>query len=180
MAPFGTVAVIVVPDAFTLNVALLLPNFTAVAPAKLVPVMTTVVPTRPLVGENPLIVGGDTTTKLLALLAVPPFVVTEIAPVVAPLGTMAVICDAFAVKLVAATPLNATAVAPARFVPLIVTDVPAPPLAGEKLVIVGAAPIVTTNETALVAVPPAVVTLMGPFVAPAGTVALICVADTTV
>ena len=70
----------------------------------------------------------------------------------------------------AVTPLNRTAVAPAKFAPLIVTLVPTGPLAGVKLVIVGALA-VTVNEVALVAVPPGVVTLMGPLVAPAGTVA---------
>jgi hypothetical protein len=67
-------------------------------------------------------------------------------------------------------PLNATAVAPVKFVPLIVTLVPAGPLVGVKPVIVGAlAP--TVKVLALVAVPVGVVTLTGPVVAPAGTVA---------
>jgi len=72
------------------------------------------------------------------------------------------------VKL-APTPLNATAVAPLKFVPLIVTLVPTGPLVGAKLVIVGAG--TTVKLLALVAVPPAVVTLTGPVVAPVGTVA---------
>ena len=63
-----------------------------------------------------------------------------------------------------------TAVAPLRFVPLIVTLVPTGPLVGVKLVIVGRLA-VTVKLLALVAVPPAVVTLTGPVVAPAGTVA---------
>jgi hypothetical protein len=66
--------------------------------------------------------------------------------------------------------LNATAVTPVKFVPLIVTLVPAGPLAGVKLVIVGALAL-TVKLLALVAVPPDVVTLSGPVVAPAGTVA---------
>ena len=69
----------------------------------------------------------------------------------------------------AAVPLNATAVAPVKFVPPIVTLVPAGPLAGVKLVIVGG--LSTVKLLALVAVPPGVVTLTGPVVAPAGTVA---------
>jgi hypothetical protein len=72
------------------------------------------------------------------------------------------------VKL-ALTPLNATYVAPVRVVPPIVTLVPTGPLAGVKLVIVGAG--ITVKLPALVAVPPAVVTRTGPVVAPAGTVA---------
>ena len=70
---------------------------------------------------------------------------------------------------VALTPLNATAVAPLKFVPLIVTLVPTGPLVGAKLAIVGAG--MTVKLAALVAVPPGVVTLTGPVVAPAGTVA---------
>jgi hypothetical protein len=68
-------------------------------------------------------------------------------------------------KFVALTPLNFTAVAPAKFKPLIVTAIPTDPLAGAKLAIVGAA----TKLAALVAVPPAFVTLSGPEVAPVGT-----------
>ena len=72
-------------------------------------------------------------------------------------------------KLVALTPLNVTALAPVKFVPLIVTLVPTGPLVGAKLVIVGAG--MTVKLLALLAVPPGVVTLIGPVVAPAGTVA---------
>ena len=70
----------------------------------------------------------------------------------------------------AAVPLNLTADAPVKFVPLIVTLVPVGPLAGVKLVIVGALA-VTVKLVALVAVPPGAVTLSEPVVAPAGTVA---------
>jgi hypothetical protein len=69
-----------------------------------------------------------------------------------------------------AVPLNATAVAPVKFVPLIVTLVPAGPLVGVKPVMVGALAL-TVKVLALVAVPPGVVALIGPVVAPAGTVA---------
>ncbi len=68
---------------------------------------------------------------------------------------------------VALVPLNATAVAPVKFVPLIVTLAPTSPLVGVKLVIVGG--LSTVKLLALVAVPPGAVTLSGPFVAPAGT-----------
>jgi len=70
---------------------------------------------------------------------------------------------------VALTLLNVTAVAPVKFVPLIVTLVPTGPLAGVKLVIVGAG--ITVKLFVLLAVPPGVVTLSRPVVAPAGTVA---------
>ena len=67
-------------------------------------------------------------------------------------------------KLAALVPLNFTAVAPVKFVPVIVTLAPAGPLAGVKLVIVGGTG--TVKLLALVAVPPGVVTLIGPVVAP--------------
>ena len=66
-------------------------------------------------------------------------------------------------------PLNRTAVAPLKFVPLIVTLAPTSPLVGVKLVIVGGDSTVKALE--LVAVPPGVVTLIDPVVAFAGTVA---------
>ena len=71
----------------------------------------------------------------------------------------------------ALTPLNVTEVAPVKFVPLIVTLVPTGPLVGVKLIIVGGALLTTMKLFVLVAVPPGVVTLSGPVVAPAGTVA---------
>jgi len=70
---------------------------------------------------------------------------------------------------VALAPLNATAVVPMKFVPLIVTLAPTGPPVGVKLVIVGGLKIV--NGLELVAVPPGVVTLIVPVVAPVGTVA---------
>ena len=179
VAPLGTVAWIVVAE-LTVKLALVPLNPTAVASVKFVPLIVTLVPTGPLLGAKLAIVGGLITVKLPALLAVPPAVVTLIVPVVAPAGTVAVIAVAeFTVKL-ALVPLNPTAVAPVKFVPLIVTLVPTGPLLGAKLAIVGAFETVTVNALELVAVPPAVVTLSGPVVAPAGTVAVIAVAEFTV
>jgi hypothetical protein len=73
------------------NVVALVPlNLTAVTPVKFVPLMETLVPTGPLVGAKPAIVGAlADTVKLLALVAVPPDVVTLSGPVVAPAGTVA-------------------------------------------------------------------------------------------
>jgi len=82
--------------------------------------------------------GGPVTTKDVALVAVPPGVVTEIAPSVAPLGTLAVIVVAELTVKLAVVPLNLTLVAPVKLVPLTVTLVPTGPLAGEKPEIVGA------------------------------------------
>src|SRR5439155_1672557 len=126
---------------FTVNVALTPLNCTTVAPLRSVPVMLTLVPTGPIVGEKLVIVGGLITVKGLLLVAVPAGVVTLISPVVAPL----------------------------RSVPMMLTLVPTGPLVGEKLVIVGG--LITVNGLVLVAVPPGVVTLLGPVVAFAGTVA---------
>src|SRR6266446_5323544 len=81
-APVGTVAVICVAE-LTVNVAVVPLNFTAVAPVNAVPVIVTLAPTAPLVGEKLVMVGGETTVKELALVPVPPAVVTLIVPVVA-------------------------------------------------------------------------------------------------
>ena len=149
-------------------------NRTSEAPVKLVPPIVTLLPTGPLVGVKLVIVGGLNalvTVNALKLVAVPPGVVTLRGPLVAPLGTVAAIEVAeFTVKLTALVPLNVTAVAPVKFVPLIVTLLPTGPLAGVKLVIVGALA-VTVKLLELVAVPPGVVTLSSPLVAPLGTVA---------
>jgi hypothetical protein len=103
--------------------------------------------------------------------AVPPGVVTVFFPVVALAGTLVVICVLVLTVNVAAVPLSLTDVVPVRFVPLIVTLVPTAPLAGVKLVIVGVK--FTVKLVALVAIPAEVVTVIGPVVAPEGTVALI-------
>ena len=63
----------------------------AVAPVKLIPMITTLDPTPPLVGLKLVIVGAAATVKSLALVPVPPGVVTAMGPVVAPAGTVAVI-----------------------------------------------------------------------------------------
>ncbi len=151
---------------------------TEVAPVKFVPLIVTLVPTDPLVGERPVMVGGLTTVNALELVAVPPAVVTLIGPVVAPADTVARIEVAEVTVKLALTELKVTEVAPLKFVPLMITLVPTGPLVGAKLVIVGGS--TTVNALLLVAVPPAVVTLIGPVVTPAGTIARIEVAEVTV
>ncbi len=74
-----------------MTVADLDPKATLVVPVNPDPVTVTVVPTGPLVGEKEVITGCVRTTKLVLLVAVPEGVVTEIGPVVAPAGTVAVI-----------------------------------------------------------------------------------------
>jgi hypothetical protein len=175
-APTGTVAVIWVAELTAKLVAPTPPNRTAVAPVKLVPVIVTTVPARPLVGVNDVIVGATpVTVKFVALVAVPPGVVTVIRPVVAPDGTFVSIRvpGEFTVNEVTRTPLNRTWVAPPNPRPLILTEAPIGPLVGENDVIEGA--VVTVKFVALVAVPPAAVTVILPVTAPLGTVAMICV-----
>src|SRR5438094_7806091 len=115
------------------------------------------------------------TVKLAALLAVPSEVVTLIGPLVAPAGTVAVIAVAEPTVKLALVPLNSTALAPVKLVPLIVTLVPTGPLLGVKLEIVGG--LMTVKLAALLAVPSEVVTLIGPLVGAAGTVAVSAVAE---
>jgi hypothetical protein len=116
------------------------------------------------------------TVKLDVLVAEPSGVVTLIGPVVAPAGTVAVILvDGATLNVVAETPLKVTAVAPVKFVPVIVTIVPTGPKVGVNDVIVGTPVLVTVNLWELQAVPPGVVTQIFPVVAPLGTVAVIWV-----
>ena len=177
VASFGTVAVICA-ELTTLKGAATPPTVTAVAPAKPAPVMVTIVPTGPAAGARRVIPGAGTTVKLATLAAVPPGVVTVTGPLVAPAGTVAVICVGPTTANVAASaPLKATFVAPMKPLPVRVTLAPAAPRSGVKYVRVGVG--MTTKLVALLAVPPAVVTVIGPLVAPVGTVAVICVDEST-
>jgi hypothetical protein len=155
-APLGTVARIDVSEA-TENVSAVTPlNVTLLAPVKCVPVIDTLVPTGPLVGENDEIVGAAggvvVTVKAIALVPVPPLVVTAIGPVVAPLGTVALIAVSEATENVGAvTPLKVTLLTPVKSVPTIDTLVPTAPLVGVNDEIVGVAggevePGVTANS----------------------------------
>ena len=84
------------------------------------------------------VTGAASTVKAVELTAVPPGVVTDNVPVVAPVGTAAVIVvELTTVYVVAAIPLNWTAVAPIRLVPVMVTTVVIGPEEGLKNVIVG-------------------------------------------
>jgi hypothetical protein len=125
--PAGTVAVIDVGET-TVYDAEMPPNVTLVAPPKPLPVIVTFVPTGPLVGEKLVIEGF--TLKGDVLVAVPLAVVTVTGPLIAAVGTVAVIVvDELTLKP-ALTPLKATAVAPLKPLPEIVTEVPVTPLVG--------------------------------------------------
>jgi hypothetical protein len=177
VAPDGTVVVIDVADT-TVNVAVTPLNFTLVTPVKFDPVIVTAVPTGPMVGENEVITGGPT-VKSAVLTTVLTGVVTEIFPVVAPVGTVAVICvPELTVNVVAFVALNFTTVAPQKLVPVIVTTVvPAVPVFGVNDVIVGAVAARTVKLSAAVFadVPVGFVTRTSPspVAAPQGTVAVI-------
>lgn len=100
------------------------------------------------------------TRNRLPLALVPEGAVTRIGPLVAPLGTVAVICVAELTAKEAEVPLKATAVAPVKFAPVIITFVPTGPPVGVKELSVGAAVgTVTVKLVELLAVPPGVVTL---------------------
>jgi hypothetical protein len=164
----GTVAAIWV-DEFTVNDAVDPLNLTDVAPPKPDPVIVTVVGAPPVAGENPVMFGR--TVNVLELVAVPTGVVTPIRPLVAPGGTVAVMRVGLSSVNEAASPLSVTEIAPVKLAPLTTTFDPMTPLVGLMPVIRGA----TVNVAALVAVPPGVVTEIGPVVAFDGTVVVICV-----
>lgn len=107
----------------------------------------------------------------MALVAVPFAVITVITPLLVPAGATAVIeVSLFTVKLAAFTPLNFTAVAPVKLVPVIVTLLPTKPVAGLNEAMVGTTTVKLVAETAQ---PPGVSTRMTPVLAPAGTVTVI-------
>ena len=106
-------------------------NAALVTPLKPEPATFTAEHSAPLVGLSPVMTGS--TVNAAVLVAVPPPVTMEMGPVVAPLGTVVVICVSLStVKVVWSTPLNATAVAPVKYVPVITTVVPSMPPVGLK------------------------------------------------
>jgi len=176
--PAGVVAVIDVALTTATFVAARPSTVTLVAPVKLVPIRVMAVPPKvvPEFGLTEVIIGAGTTyVNALALVAVPPAVVTAtlFAPVV-PAGVIAVIDVALTTTtLVAALPPMVTLVAPVKLVPVIVISVPpkVEPLDGLTLEIVGSS---TTYVNALVfvAVPPSVVTEIALEPTPAGVLAV--------
>jgi len=97
------------------------------------------------------------------LVRLPPVVVTMIFPVVAPVGTVTVICVSEFTVNVAEISLNATFVVCRKPVPVILTEVPTGPLDGVKVFNVGV--ILYVAFVATVVDP--VVTVTGPVNAPA-------------
>ena len=172
VAPAGTATVIDVSlqlaavAAVPLKVTVLVP---CVAP-KLVPVISTDVPTGPESGLNARIVG--VTVNSAPSLASPPTVTTT-PPVVAPAGTAAVIDVSLQLAAVADTPLKVTVLVPwgsPKFPPAIVTDVPSGPLSGFNELMAGT--LTTVKAMGLLTWPPTVTTTL-PVVAVVGTAAVI-------
>ena len=142
----GTVAVICCGE-LRVNDALLPLNFTEFTSVKFPPVIMTFERGAPLVGAKLSKRGKIVNIKLLVPV---PEAVTAIFPVVAPSETVATICVAEeTVNEGIFTPSIDTAVAPVKFVPVIVTTVPPDPLVGEKPVIAGVERI-TAGESASV------------------------------
>jgi hypothetical protein len=168
----GTVALIDVGET-NRKLAVIPPNFTAVTPVNVVPVIVTLVPALPVAGVKLVMVGK--TRKLLVLVSVVVPLIMLIRPVVAAAGTMAVMALSETIVNVAVTALNLTAVAPVKPLPLIDTVVPTGPLAGVNPPM----PAISVKLVALRALPSTVVMVIGPVVAPTGTVALIDVAEET-
>jgi hypothetical protein len=141
----------------------------------LLPVIVTEAPTAPVVGERPLMLGAGTTVKLFPLLFTP-LAKTTTFPVVAPVGTVVAMLLADQLVTVAVVPLNFTVLLPwlePKLLPAIVTEAPIAPVAGVRLVILGAA--TTVNAFPLLATPDTVTTTF-PVVAPVGTVTVILLA----
>jgi len=137
---FATTAVICVSLSTVKLAAAVVLKRTTVAPVKFVPVIVTEFPATPPVGLKLEIVGALRIVKFVDDAAVPLGVPTRILPVVVPAATVAVIWVALSTeKLAAGLLLKVSAVAPLKFVPVIVTAVPVTPDAGVKLEMVGAA-----------------------------------------
>jgi hypothetical protein len=101
-------AVIWVEESTVKLAALTPPKATLVAPVKISPVMITLVPTGPRVGEKLEIAGTKRKATLLA--SVPLGVTTWTLPLVAPAGTVVVISELETTVKVAAVPLKLTLV----------------------------------------------------------------------
>ncbi len=171
VAAAGTTATICIA-VLDVTVATVPLNLTDVALPRSVPVIVTEVPTRPEVGLNDVMPG--VMVKFAALVPVPAAVVTLTFPVVAPAGTTATIWVAVLLLVVVAdTPLNFTEVALDNVVPVMVTEVPTGPDVGKNDVTAGVT-VKLVAEAGLV--PPAVVTVILPVVAVAGTTATMDIA----
>ncbi len=174
-ALLGTTNVIVVGETMTNDAAGTPPTVTELAPMRFAPWMVTVEPDRAVVGEKLVIVGagGRTVNVVRPLVAVPPGVVILITPDCAPFGmTNVIVVGETMVKEDAATPPTVTEFAPVKFAPIMEIVAPGAAEVGEKLMMVGAGGRTVKVVRPLVTVPPGVVMLITPVLAPLGTVML--------
>src|SRR5437870_2141054 len=126
------------------------------------------------------IVGDGVTVKSSVLVSVASGVSTEIFPVVAPIGTVALTDVAETTVKLARVPLNFTLVTPVKPLPEMVTALPGGPETGLMLVIFG-----RTLKTSALTVGGLLpqfdtFTVMRPVVAPTGTTQVICTDESTV
>src|SRR5215475_14517277 len=130
-------------------------------------------PVGPLVGEMLVTCGGGTAKNTLVFPDTPP-TVAKTMPLVAPLGTVAVICVSDQFTIAAFTPANFSVLEPCvapKLEPLIVTWVPTGPLVGTRLTTVGVSMV---NTTSVLLSTLFALTFTGPVVAVVGTVTWIC------
>jgi len=136
LAADGTVARSLVADTSVTALAATPLNFTLEALVKPTPEIVTTVPYGPLVGA--MLVIDSVGVNEDALMPVPAAVVTAIFPADAPSGTVALICVADCTLYDATRFPNFTALAPLKYVPVIVTELPVIPDAGVNELTVGA------------------------------------------
>jgi hypothetical protein len=175
VAPLGTLAVILVFVQAEVVAACPLNVTVPVVVVKLFPAMVTELPGSALEGVKPLMVGAGGTVKTTPGLATPPAATATTFPVVAPVGTVAVMLLVVQLVIdVAGVPLNFTALPVPwvlKFAPAIVIEEPIAPVLGVRLVMLGADVTVNVGPAGL-ETPPSAVTTTDPVVAPAGTTAV--------
>ena len=185
--PAGLVTTIWLPVSLANVSASTVPNITATALARFAPVIVTLVPpvVGPKVGLIFVTVGAATYVYLSAseVFEVPSTVTTVTSTVPAvPAGLVTTICVAVSPVIFAAFLPNMTAVALAKSVPMIVTDVP--PFTGPAVrlipVTIGTATYLNWSADDVADAPSAVSTVTSTVPVPAGLVATIWVSELTV
>lgn len=175
----GAVAVIWVGE-LTVKFPVMPLKRTADAPVNPLPEIVTLTPDAIAVGVK-LAMNGPTGPSVndVALIAVPPWVVTVIGPGASgPAGTAAVICELESTVNAAAMPLKLTLETAEKFAPMMTTAMPGEIAVGENPLIVGDG--VTRNDVELGTVTLDVDTRNTPDVAVGGSVTAIVLGDTTV
>jgi hypothetical protein len=130
LAPSPTKAVIWLADMILKEVTALFPILTERVVEKFVPYILISVPLPPRTGSTEDIVGKGIKVKPFNS-AVPPIFVTATDPEAPEASTASMLVGESTLKELASTPPNLTELICSKFTPLIVTEVPAPALAGE-------------------------------------------------